>query len=110
MELYEALKNGTSIEELKTAFDKELKEASARIEQEKENDDKLKKARKALMDAIAAYTPLYTKKPDNEYDVEDLVRALENTIDHSFGPKKNWYRAKKTDPAIDIINEFLRSL
>ena len=96
MNLYEALKSGTSLEDLKTAFEKELTEASARIKQEtkeeKEREEALTTARSRLTEAIGAYAQYYNESLDSENKVNYFIEVFENEINRYF---KNPYIKSK---------------
>lgn len=80
MDLYEALKAGTSEEELLKAFHKDLDEANARIAAEEEAADKeyLADCREYLAEAILEYTKaLLGEDLDESISVKSVVETLE---------------------------------
>lgn len=80
MDLYEALKSGTSEEELLKAFHKDLDAANARIaaEQETTANKELTDCRKSLAEAIIKYTKalLGEKDLDESLSAESIVETL----------------------------------
>ena len=81
MDLYEALKAGTSAEELLKAFHKDLDEANARIAAEQEaaaDKEYLADCRKCLADAIVEYAKAFLGEDlDESFSVESVVETLE---------------------------------
>ena len=80
MDLYEALKSGTSEEELLKAFHKDLDAANARIaaEQEATVNKELTDCRKSLAEAIIKYTKILLgeKDLDESLSTESIVETL----------------------------------
>jgi len=81
MDLYEALKAGTSTEELLRAFHKDLDEAIARIAVEQEaaaNKEYLTHCRECLADAFIEYAEAFLNEDlDESLSVEFIVKILE---------------------------------
>lgn len=81
MDLYEALKAGTSAEELLKAFHKDLDEANARIAAEEEaaaDKEYLADCRECLAEAIIAYAEAFLGEDlDESFSVESVVETLE---------------------------------
>ena len=81
MDLYEALKAGTSAEELLKAFHKDLDEANARIAAEQEaaaDKEYLADCRECLADAIIEYAKAFLGEDlDESFSVESVVETLE---------------------------------
>ena len=81
MDLYEALKAGTSAEELLKAFHKDLDEANARIAAEEEaaaDKEYLADCRECLADAIIEYAKAFLGEDlDESFSVESVVETLE---------------------------------
>ena len=81
MDLYEALKAGTSAEELLKAFHKDLDEANARISAEEEaaaDKEYLADCRECLADAIIEYAKAFLGEDlDKSFSVESVVETLE---------------------------------
>ena len=81
MDLYEALKTGTSAEELLKAFHKDLDEANARIAAEEEaaaDKEYLANCRECLADAIIEYAKAFLGEDlDESFSVESVVETLE---------------------------------
>ena len=81
MDLYEALKAGTSEEELVKAFHKDLDEANARIAAEEEaaaDKEYLADCRECLAEAILEYAKAFLGEDlDESISVESVVETLE---------------------------------
>ncbi len=113
MDLYEALKNGTSREELVATFNKELDEASDRLQEEKEaitaKNKKLTDARKLLTAAIRNYAEVYgfdfafTEDSDFEKVVEEIEDNL-SKVKHLI------YKTRGKDGGMDILLNFVKTL
>ena len=134
MDLYEALKAGTSAEELLKAFHKDLDEANARITAEQEaaaDKEYLTDCRECLAEAIIEYAKAFLGEDlDESFSVESVVETLEGfekemeqTITFSKKLDKILEKAKSenkkpvgikvTTRSIDdddIIAQFLKSL
>lgn len=138
MDLYEALKSGTSEDELQKSFDEQLAKARMRIaaEKKKEEEESLKKAkqqqvdycRKALAKSILDYadslfdSDVFTIFPmeDVEKELKDFEREVDNlndllsTFDDLFKkidietPSLKVKKSSRSDD--DIIQSFLKSL
>ena len=81
MDLYEALKAGTSEEELLKAFHKDLDEANARIAAEEEaaaDKEYLADCRECLAEAIIEYAKAFLGEDlDEAFSVKPIVETLE---------------------------------
>lgn len=132
MDLYEALKAGTSAEELLKAFHKDLDEANARIAAEQEaaaDKEYLAGCRECLAEAIIEYAKAFLGKDMNKsVSVESVVETLEGfekeieqTVTLSKKLDKILEKAKNEKPVgikvttrsiddDDIIAQFLKSL
>lgn len=81
MDLYEALKAGTSEEELLKAFHKDLDEANARIAAEEEaaaDKEYLADCRECLAEAIIEYAKAFLGEDlDEAFSVKSIVETLE---------------------------------
>lgn len=135
MDLYEALKAGTSEEELLKAFHKDLDEANARIAAEEEaaaDKEYLADCREHLAEAILEYTKaLLGEDLDESISVKSVVETLEGfekemeqTVTFSKRLEKILEKAKSEnkkpagikvttrsiDDDDDIIAQFLKSL
>lgn len=134
MDLYEALKAGTSAEELLKAFHKDLDEANARIAAEQEataDKEYLANCRECLAEAIIEYTKaLLGEDLDESFSIESVTETLKGfeedvkrTITFSKKLDKIFEKAKSenkkpvgikvTTRSIDdddIIAQFLKSL
>ena len=134
MDLYEALKAGTSEEELLKAFHKDLDEANARIAAEEEaaaDKEYLADCRECLAEAIIEYAKaLLGEDLDESFSVKSVVETLEGfekemeqavafskKLDKMLEKAKNEGKKpvgiKVTTRSIDdddIITQFLKSL
>ncbi len=133
MDLYEALKSGTSAEELLEAFHKDLNEANARIAAEEKaaaDKESLADCREWLAEAIIDYAEaLLGEKLDESFSVEHVVETLEGfekemeqvinlskRLDKIFEKSKSEDKKpvgiKVTTHSIDddVIAKFLKSL
>ena len=130
MDLYEALKSGTSEEELLKAFHKDLDEAKEHIAAEQEADKEyLTDCRECLADAIIDYAEaLLGENLDESFSVESIIETLEEfekemeqTINLSKRLDKIFEKAKSEDKEPvgikatiysddDIITKFLKGL
>ena len=137
MDLYEALKAGTSEEELLKAFHKDLDEANARIAAEQKtaaDKEYLDTCREDLAETILAYTEaLLGKDMDDSISFEsivDILKGFEKEIEHTIALSKRLdkilEKAKsenkkpvgievtthsvENDNDDDIITQFLKSL
>ena len=112
MDLYEALKSGTSIEVLKDAFDKELKEATAKLEAEKRAQELARYvdiARGNLVEALLQYCEVIGCETDSD-DAEELEETFKNLEKILKNEKPNidntTKSAKKNDD--DILQDFVK--
>ena len=137
MDLYEALKNGTSAEELLNAFHKDLDDATARIAAEaaeaKLVDKQLTHYRDNLADAVANYSDALGEKmgvdfePLSPEEVKKFLTAFEEEMEKTFSLSKrldNFFKETKRKenkkPEVktvkfcnsddDIIDRFLKNL
>lgn len=134
MDLYEALKAGTSEEELLKAFHKDLDEANARIAAEQEataDKEYLADCREVLAEAIINYLEAFLGEDlDESFSVESVIKTLEEfekemeqTVAISKRLDKIFEKAKSdnkkpvgikiTTRSVDdddIITQFLKSL
>ena len=135
MDLYEALKAGTSEEELLKAFHKDLDEANARIAAEEEaaaDKEYLANCRDSLAEAILEYIKaLLGEDLDESISVESIVetlkgfekeieqtitlsKKLDEILDKTKSENKKPIGIKVTTRSIDddddIITQFLKSL
>lgn len=132
MDLYEALKAGTSEEELLKAFHKDLNEANARIAAEEEaaaDKEYLANCRDSLAEAILEYTKaLLGEDLDESISVKSVTETLKEFEEDvkrtvTFSKKLNKVFEKTNNEPIgikvttrsvddddDIITQFLKSL
>jgi len=132
MDLYEALKAGTSEEELLKAFHKDLDEANARIAAEQEaaaDKEYLADCRDSLAEAILEYTKaLLGEDLDESISVKSVTETLKGFEEDvkqtvAFSKKLNKVFEKTNNKPIgikvttrsvddddDIITQFLKSL
>lgn len=115
MELYEALKNGTSKEDLIKAFTEELNAATAKLEEDvaKEKERKTKEkqiaeARTNAQDALNKYLKmcgLGDAKIELSSDTNDIYKMFKDIM-KGF----NSFTLKGLDDDSDIIRQFLKTL
>lgn len=134
MDLYEALKAGTSAEELLKAFHKDLDEANARIAAEQEaaaDKERLADCHECLAEAIIEYAEAFLGEDlDESFSVESVVeifegfeKEMEQTVTFSKKLDKILEKAKSEDKKPvgikvtthsidddDIIAHFLKNL
>ena len=134
MDLYEALKAGTSEEELLKAFHKDLDEANARIAAEEEaaaDKEYLTDCRECLAEAIIEYAKTFLGEDlDESFSVKSVVETLEGfekemkqavafskkldkMLEKAKSENKKPVGIKVTTRSIDddgIIAQFLKSL
>jgi len=106
MDLYEALKAGTSAEELLRAFHKDLDEANARIAAEEEaaaDKEYLADCRDSLAEAIIEYAKAFLGEDlDESVSVKSVVETLE-------GFEKEMEQAVALSKKLDKILEKAKS-
>lgn len=134
MDLYEALKAGTSAEELLKAFHKDLDEANARIAAEQEaaaDKEYLADCRECLAEAIIEYAKAFLGEDlDESFSVKSVIETLEGfekemeqavafskkldkILEKAKSENKKPVGIKVTTRSIDdddIIAQFLKSL
>ena len=130
MDLYEALKAGTSAEELRKTFDKDLNEAAVRIAKEKAEDDAkakleihLNECRTRLIDALEDYVDAYFGENVSEdidhAALEKAFRDFEKEMSHFCSYYKTIDKALNENTPVkkmtiidddDIITKFIKSL
>lgn len=134
MDLYEALKAGTSAEELLKAFHKDLDEANARIAAEEEaaaDKEYLADCRECLAETIIEYAKAFLGRDlDESFSVESVIetlkgfekemeqtvafsKKLDKILEKTKSENKKPVGIKVTTRSIDdddIIAQFLKSL
>ena len=122
MDLYEALKGGTSVDELVATFTKELEAAKAKLKEETETEQ-IAYYREDLAEAIYNYISALTGFKTPTLTVEEIEKELEN-VEKDLGPvltllsafvepkeeDYKFFKTKKTKTDGDIIAEFIKSL
>ena len=123
MDLYEALKDGTSADELVATFTKELEAAKAKLKAETE-EEQVAQYRSYLADAIYNYISALTGFKTPTLTVEEIEKELKS-IEKDLGPvltllsafvepKEEDYKFFKTKSKAktdgDILAEFIKSL
>lgn len=123
MDLYEALKAGTSAEDLLKAFHDDLNKANARIAEEKAAAEErhLDECRALLAEAVLDYAEALLGEIDGTYTTKEIKEVLKDfekemkpTLD--FCEKLNKYTKDDDnlknlfDTDDDIINTFLNKL
>lgn len=128
MDLYEALKNGTSTDDLIAAFRKDLDAAVERVAAEKAADQQalteyLNECRDYLADAICEYAyALFGDEVEDDLTFDDIVKLLKTfekdmtslvEISKSLkkeASKKPFYNCSCSKEDDDIITAFIKSL
>ena len=122
MDLYEALKAGTSEEELLRAFHKDLDQANARIAAEEEaaaNEEYLTDCRDQLVEALVEYVEALLGEDLNESlpvdyvikSLKEFEKEIKNIITFDKKDKKTTSIKITTSPSDnDIIANFIKSL
>ena len=87
MDLYEAIKNGASVEQLKGDFEKELNAAAAKIKME----DKLSDAREDAVEALTAYLEAVLDASPTEEDV-NKIRELFTSFEAEMAPLRGFIK------------------
>lgn len=123
MDLYEALKDGTSADELVATFTKELEAAKAKLKEETEAEQ-VAQYRSYLADAIYDYVSALTGFETPSFTVADIEKELKG-VEKDLGPvltllsgfqstKEEDYKLFKTESKAktdgDILAEFIKSL
>lgn len=134
MDLYEAMKAGSSYEDLLSGFCAELDEASARLEQEKEEAERAKEeaalrdewltdCRDCLVEALIDYIEALCDVGKDEEEIEILESSRETIIEtlmdfedeikRMFEFSKKLERAKEKNPNLETntpwMDEFLKA-
>lgn len=115
MELYEALKNGTSKEDLIKAFTEELNAATAKLEEDKaaelekqKKEEEIAAARVKATEALKDYYNLLGVNVDIDFSNIFSLDSV-NTMFKELG--KAWQRTKPLSASDeDIISKFIKSL
>ena len=123
MDLYEALKGGTSADELVATFTKELEAAKAKLKEETEAEQ-VAQYRSKLADAIYDYIAALTGFETPVFTVEKIEKGLKD-IEKEFVPVltllSGFTSAKEEDCKLfkteskaktddDILNQFIKML
>ena len=122
MDLYEALKDGTSADELVATFTKELEAAKAKLKEETEAEQ-VAQYRSYLADAIYDYVSALTGFETPTLTVEEIEKELKG-IEKELGPvltllsgfvepkeeDYKFFKTKKTKTDGDILAEFIKNL
>ena len=122
MDLYEALKDGTSADELVATFNKELEAAKAKLKEETEAEQ-ITYYREDLAEAIYNYISALIGFETPSFTVADIEKELKNvekelnpvlTLLSAFvEPREEdykFFKTKKTKTDGDIIAEFIKNL
>ena len=123
MDLYEALKNGTTPEELVATFHKDLEAAQKKYDKEAQSDRALDAARSQLAGALCVYAKALfgeEMKPTDVYDVEqvlkdkeqeikDTVKLLNELKEMADNIERRMPKDKKPKTDDDILKAFLGS-
>ena len=116
MDLYEALKAGTSKEQLQETFKKELEEATMRLAAEAAETETLNNSREKLIDAIIDYTQTYYNE---QFDTSNMKKYINKILLEYEKDLDNWrkidkpintHKIKKKPTDDDIIFDFIKNL
>ena len=77
MDLYEALKKGTTDEDLRAKFEEELAVAQKKLESETAKNKRLQQTRNVLAAALKQYLDAFYGE-DNSPSVEDIMKSLKS--------------------------------
>lgn len=115
MDLYEAIKNGASVEQLKGDFEKELNAAAAKVKME----DGLSNARENAVEALATYLEAVLETAPTKEDI-NKIRELFETFEAKMAPLRGFVKfmngaatpKKVSKPATaksdtEVLREFL---
>ena len=123
MDLYEALKGGTSADELVATFTKELEAAKAKLKEETEAEQ-ITEYREYLAEAIYDYISALTGAETLSFTIPEIEKELKG-VEKGLGPvltllsgfvepKEEDYKFFKTESKTetdgDILAEFIKSL
>lgn len=123
MDLYEALKSGTTPEELVATFHKDLEAAQKKYDKETQSDKVLDGARHQLAGAICIYAQALFGKgmgptdvddvervlKDKEQEVKDTVQILKELKELADDIERKMPKEKKLKTDDDILKAFLDS-
>ena len=123
MDLYEALKNGTTPEELVATFHKDLEAAQKKYDKEAQSDKALDAARGNLAGAICVYAQaLFGEEMDHsdtkdveqllkdkEKEIKDTVKLLKELKELADNIDSKMPKDKKPKTDDDILKAFLGS-
>jgi len=124
MDLYEALKNGTSADELVATFTKELETAKAKLKEDNEAERMLSYHRGRLADAIYDYISALTGAETLSFTIPEIEKELKG-VEEDLGPVltllSGFQSAKKEDSKLfktesktktddDILDQFIKML
>jgi len=121
MDLYEALKAGTSKEELEKTFQKELADAIERVDKEAADTTVLNERRDTLVNAILDYINTLLDLPPETYEefeaefemITSLLKSFEEGLKEdpllNYTKDNKTYKIKKSDEDLEIINNFIKT-
>lgn len=124
MDLYEALKDGTSADELVATFTKELEAAKAKLKEETEAERMLSYHRSCLADAIYDYISALTGAETLSFtipEIEKELKGVEKDLGSVLTLLSDFQSAKKEDSKLfktesktgtddDILDQFIKML
>lgn len=124
MDLYEALKNGTTPEELVATFHKDLEAAQKKYNKEAQSNKALDAARGSLAGAICVYAQtLFGEEMDHtdaknveqllkdkEEEIKDMIQLVKELKELSNNIERRMPKDKKSKTDDDILKAFLDSL
>ena len=118
MDLYNALKQGLTEDELVKKFQKELTEAKTKLTKEKQQDQSLIAARKDLIEALIIYIEIlineYFEPNEKQEMEEELTKILKecekDDLKNDLSAAKNLFTIKYKFDDDEIIKSFLKEL
>ena len=117
MDLYEALKAGTSPDELERKFQEELDAARKKYYAEEDLNDTREELAAEIIDYLALVLGKEFVKDFNRKDIVELLKSMEKELKTSYDILKKLDKNMKASSSLsinksdeDIINAFLKEL
>lgn len=117
MDLYEALKAGTSADELEDKFQEELRAALKRYNAEEDLNDTREELAAEIIDYLALVLGEEFVKDFSVKDIVEMLKSMEKDLKTGYNVLKKLDKNMKTSGSLsidksdeDIINAFLKGL
>ena len=117
MDLYEALKAGTSADELEDKFQEELRAALKRYNAEEDLNDTREELAAEIIDYLALVLGERFVKDFSVKDIVEMLKSMEKDLKTSYNVLKKLDKNMKASGSLsidksdeDIINAFLKGL